>query len=906
MSKPTLRQNGQSFTFKLTDAAGRSNDGRAHFFELHLKPHDVVILHPSLGCPLIAKPGDDLRIFLLTDKDFQQLFDTDADTIPLPDTDPPLPNPNGLYYKRGGPQAKAVINRMLKILQWDAGKKIEDVPLYPDTATALANIDVTSLGDANGFKDGRLYDKDGALFALLRDSSRSAYARLNAQYLFQLDLKVGAMSKPPKSEGLYDIAWLLPDPQQPTSLASYAELQDRATQSFIQNNRVDACVAGVPLAYKVDGDQQFDFTFDDKIKIQNRHPILITGKAKLNLGHLTDVHVSSRQAVFRRSTAQVLQDADAKATSEPLGEIVNISYDTLKDLLDQLRDDASIDALVLTGDLIDFNRNLDPTTMSDDWATHFASPGNVWEAMHRDHHHSDRYPGYIDDLMIYSLLDSFYKNGKPVFMISGNHEAYALPYGISPRVLKPNPLTPAGAKRANEGIPADHNLTIYEALLLYGPDYHFYDKVWNFDKTKLPWFYTVFTPLTDYIVQHQAQCFVGVSWGDDEDIFGNPGGGVLPRSTQALTDAQKELVEQASQRGSERILFTHFTLASYSPEIPLTVSGKINCNDHLQTYSDYEQGSFKGNRKALYRWIGENKFKVVLSGHSHRAALYEPRYDGGRVRDTLHTVGHEIKTQDMALPFHDQPALIVSACGGPIAVQNHYDTDPNDKKAPKHLKGYGLDWPSGTRITLDGGVKIKRVLPRKDKVPSAQPRFAVAMDFFDMLEEKVFATFESETDAGEFNVKINANLPKQRFIEGMGLFAYVGGSWKEFKTTVTDKAPGSLIVTGTLHEDAFQKKVMKEENPVVFLAVTFNTTLAETTGYSQYNFKSPWLFRVEVKPRTELQWIGESREYVEVGGYTITRHEKHGEIPDFKWYKKNFKNLYTYGRELPKSATKDI
>ena len=43
-----------------------------------------------------------------------------------------------------------------------------------------------------------------------------------------------------------------------------------------------------------------------------------------------------------------------------------------------------------------------------------------------------------------------------------------------------------------------------------------------------------------------------------------------------------------------------------------------------------------------------------------------------------------------------------------------------------------------------------------------------------------------------------------------------------------------------------------------------------------------------------------------VGGYTIARHGKHGEIPDFKWYKKNFKKLYgTYERELPKSATKD-
>jgi hypothetical protein len=911
MSDISHPQNGRPIKLSLSDSTGGS--GQSYFLNLPLKPHNVAILHPSLGCPVIATPGADLRIFLIADSDFQSLFDSDPDTEPIDaaastatftDTDTGEQQTHvARYYKRSGPRVKAVINRLLKMFPWNGGKAIADVPLYPDAATAIANIEVVSLGDVNGFRDGRLHDKDRKLFALLRDSTRDAYRNLGAQYLFQVDMKPGAMSKPPSSDGLYDLAWLLPDPEQPKSLDAYAEPQDRATQAFIQNNRVNACLAGLPYAYLIDG-KEFTFKIDNTAPIQNRHPVLITSKPKLNLGHLTDVHVSSRQSVFQKSTAQVLQDVDPKTGFKQIGKLVNVSYDTLKDLLDQMASDANIDALVLTGDLIDFNRNLDPLTMSEDWTEHFATPGNLWEAMHRDHHQSDRYPGYIDDLIVYSLIADFCRKGKPVFMVSGNHEAYELPYGISPRVVKPNPLTPAGVKRANEGIPADHNLTIYEALLLYGPEYHVYHKAWNFDKSRLPWFYTVFTPFTDYCIQHQDQCFVGLGWGDDEDIFGNPGGGVLPRSTRSLTGAQKDLVEQATQTGSERLLFTHFTLASYSPEIGLKAAGKIDCNDHLKKFSDYEQGSFKENRKALYGWIGDNKFIATLSGHSHRAALYEPRYDGGVFRDTLHTVGFEIGHEhDMALPFQNKPALIVSGCGGPVGVQNHYDPPaPGTAKPPQHLKGYGLDWPSGTRIQLNGGLKLKRILPRIDNVSSAQPRFAVAMDFFDLLEEPVFVRFESETDDGPFNVEINRNLPGARFVEGMALFARAGNEWKKFEASVTDGNPGSLTVNAPIHEDEFQKKVIKKKNPVVFLAVTFNSKLGKTTGYTQYNFNSPWLFRVDVKQRQEPEWVShgieESYVMVDRPGYVIARHGKHGEIPDFAWYNSTFDYQYPRADDL--------
>jgi len=569
--------------------------------------------------------------------------------------------------------------------------------------------------------------------------------------------------------------------------------------------------------------------------------------------------------------------------------------------------DASIDALVLTGDLIDYNRNFDPASVPD-WQEHFAVPGNVWEAMHRDNHRNDTAsPHYIDDLIVYSLLDKFYKSGKPIFMVSGNHEAYALPYGISPRVTKPNPLTPAGAMRPNEGIPADHNLTMYEALLMYGPEYHVFHKAWNFEKDRLPWFYTVFTPFSDYIVQHGDQCFVGLGWGDDEDL-GNLGGGRLPRASESLTDAQRELVKQATRTGSkgERVLFTHFTLASYSPEIPLCAKGSINCNNNLKTYSDFEQGSFKKNRKDLYQWIHDQEFKITLSGHSHRAALYEPSFDAGVVRATLNTRGHEIDhAHDMDIPFQGKTPLVVSGCGGPIGVQNHYESPkPNAWKKQEHLKGYGMDWPSGTRIKLDGGLKIKRVLPQAGQVKGVQPRFAVALDFFDLLEERVFTKFESTEDGGPFAVEINENLPEVRFIGGMVLYARLDGKWEGFPF-VLDSGP--LVAMNREDWADFRFRVFRQTNsqPVLFLSVTFNEKLSGITGYKQYDFESPWLMRVDVSLRTMAKGYGALRHGIPVGGYTIKRHGKHGEIPDFYWYSKNFKKLYRYSRKLPMSETTD-
>lgn len=545
--------------------------------------------------------------------------------------------------------------------------------------------------------------------------------------------------------------------------------------------------------------------------------------------------------------------------------------------------------LVLTGDLVDFNRNLDPST-AEHWSDALQTPGKLWDVLHSAHHaNGSHYAQHLDDLIIYSLLSYFcstYK--KPVCITAGNHEMYSLPYGLSPRVLW---------VRANQGIPADHNLTINEALLLYGPDYDHVIKTHRYSEKNLDWLHTVFTPLTDYVLAYQQQRFIALAWGDNESIAGGAvrGGGVLPRADQSLSAAQYELLQQGVTDGAQRVLLSHFTLASYAADQALGNAGAINCNNTLQKPGAYDQGSFVEKRYELYGHVQRNELHYTLSGHSHRAGLYEPlKFEERLGRANLTVTGHEIPETKSALPFQGKTAVITSGSGGPIGCQNHYADDDGTGS----LGDCGLDWPSGTILTLDGSPTIQRIIPKG--VQGAQPRFAVALDYFDLLNERVFVRFESETDDGVFNVEINKKLPKARFIEGVALFAYVGSSWKEFPTTVADKGPRVLTINGPIHTDEFQKKVLLKKNPVVFLMMKFNTDLDKITGYSQYNFASPWLFRVEVKPRTELQWVGEDREYVEVGGYTIARHGIFGEIPDFIWYRDEFPELYPYKRKIKK------
>lgn len=237
--------------------------------------------------------------------------------------------------------------------------------------------------------------------------------------------------------------------------------------------------------------------------------------------------------------------------------------------------------------------------------------------------------------------------------------------------------------RANEGIPADHNLTISEAILMYGPDFARIVMAAasddggerNFKPENLSWFYHIFTPLSSYISIYGEQCFIGLGWGDNEKFIGIKQGewslgGFLPRATESISDAQLALLNTAlDENKSCNVLCSHFTYANYNTPQAFSEEGSINSNDLFGSLGKHDYGTFESNRNDVYKHITENKISYTLSGHSHRSGLYQVNdSDSSWVpgRDTMSVTAQA--TEENKFNPKDGCRMMVAACGGPIAV----------------------------------------------------------------------------------------------------------------------------------------------------------------------------------------------------------------------------------------------
>jgi hypothetical protein len=545
------------------------------------------------------------------------------------------------------------------------------------------------------------------------------------------------------------------------------------------------------------------------------HPLFVRetlGYARL--GHVADLHVNSRQHFVARSPARVVEtDPDGaqgsaktdRPGSSPIGPLVSIYSDNVLSILDQLaqgeRDTKGIllrhpiDVLVVGGDLIDHVKNCFPygSGPHPELAADRVTPAKIWEILDLGDSDSRKrnYQAFVDHMSVYSMLKYFcdaYQ--KPAFVVSGNHDAYKEPYGISPR-----PFAPASNMRANEGIPADHNLTFYEAILAFGESYAYTDNVsaLGLHPELFEWFYAVFTPFADFAADLPKQRIVGIAWGDSEgkllpsDTKDAHGVGHLPRADHALTAQQVAFFDDAFDDQSRKvILFTHFTFVSYKNEIanflpsgaPEKPSFPVHGTVATGTFSKQDWGTFEGLRKAAYEKILKAKkggssagphLQAVLTGHSHRRGLYYvDDSKGGRkvwaidTRDRLPFLAGGALLL-MAVPMAILPLAAVTlpkrisedvfgTAMFPIqpqfpnrALAENRDRTPivvSDSAGPvprANLFGefgeWGSDRPSGTYLEFDD----EGVANRIDSVAASQkggrPRAAVAIDYLHVNEK---------------------------------------------------------------------------------------------------------------------------------------------------------------------------
>ena len=525
-----------------------------------------------------------------------------------------------------------------------------------------------------------------------------------------------------------------------------------------------------------------------------------------------------------------------------------------------------------------------------------------------------------------------------------------IPYGVSPRLGQFGGRTPEGFKAVNEGIPADHNLTTYEAALLYGPTYYHFENFWNFEARYLEWFYMMFNPLSDFSFTYDSgaakQSFTALEWEDSEQYIENAarGGGTLPRATRAISNLQLELLKESSKTKAEqdRVLLTHFTFISYGYDYQITQAGEVNYNDNITPghwgMSQFEEGTFVENRKATYNMLYDGDFTHVFSGHSHRAGFYVMTGKTGAFSSNVNVKGYLIEDKPSLNPTKVTAAgkarFIVGASGGPIPVQNHYD-EPSANGKAVGLGCWSLDYPSGNVLKFAADtLQLKR-----SSLTTAKPRFAVALSFFN-VKNRVFKTFESgrkgERSEGEFEVDLHPNLPREPFIAKATLFSFYQREWASQSLQITEhsalnSAAGSQRIKMKIadftpvrfRELMLGEKQSNEASPALFLSITFTEALANRVGYRQYNYDSSWIFPIKlIDKKKEMakdavldaglstypggggfhEQMMRQRMVDATHGYRV---EANGKVPDYKWYRDTF-NEYSTGRHVAKSADDSI
>ncbi|MDR2367620.1 MAG: hypothetical protein LBF58_05850 [Deltaproteobacteria bacterium] len=489
--------------------------------------------------------------------------------------------------------------------------------------------------------------------------------------------------------------------------------------------------------------------------VLSRHPVYITDKDYLDMGVVSDLHLSSRQVSYKLVAPQVIHGAE-ESESPYIGQLCHQALETSQRLMNAIG--AESDALIVAGDAFDVLRNLDPKVVeaktrelrladgqgplpgeepdpgeSQDTPQKEIklSTAELWEHLDFEKYRDDgpNYPFYIDALMFMGLILDYYSaSRKPVFYITGNHEGYEIPYGISPRIFNNNIIV----FRANPGIPSDQNLTFYEAALLFGKKYSFLGRIANFKKENLAWAYRWITPWKDCLVNPgKNQNLLLLGWDDDENYLWSAiaGGGSLPRAGYAFTDNQLRLLRRMTDQGDKfNVMASHFTYANFDLDIPLHGQDRDRSGSWFLSLEKTDTGTFEENRAAVYSQLAGGKVKLTISGHSHRGGAYtcfsDGQIDGLRLSGPdggqgvgFNDGGRGLKSVVPREQFDNGVACLVSGAGGLYSYQNLNNSRLSD-----------IDKPQGMAIKCDPFGNLKKIQYIRDE-STEKPRLAVRCDY---------------------------------------------------------------------------------------------------------------------------------------------------------------------------------
>lgn len=568
------------------------------------------------------------------------------------------------------------------------------------------------------------------------------------------------------------------------------EIQDVFVRDVMKNMETSSYVEekGNAYCFGIHNNENKDIdlsTINYEQPIQALHPVIIFPTlTNANVGHLTDLHLVSRQQILAKSNARVIEldEKTDKDVSPEIGDLINIYSRNVIDLLDKYGNDPEIDMVLITGDLIDHIPNVyKPDMCKRDASGKIIKTDakEVWDTVELG---NSNYKMFTDHVAIYTFIVDFYQRyRKPVYLVSGNHDCYARAYGISPRVMH---------GRRNAGIGADHNLTIYEGILAFGKSY---DGLAGFNldadmmkEDKFIWFYSAFTPLSSFMLELPKQLLVGLGWGYDESKLTTPD--YLPRAFEAVSDNQFKLLEEMrnwKKRDEPKpnvLLMSHFTFISYVGDISNTDSLKWgNSSDKKDSdnkerlmvklgstkQSDSQYGDFKLKREEVIKkmLIEEKLVSCVFTGHSHRRGLYTFTNEGTKGFPVFSSASVLTQVYDfkkikefISVKPEGYPVIIASDSIGPIPRANYDD----------EFLGWGSQYPSGTKVVFSNSGDI--VLPynigeeekgtRPVEIKRVKPRVVVALDYVD-LECKIEVKEKVKSPASKGNAATEREVTKK-------------------------------------------------------------------------------------------------------------------------------------------------
>lgn len=398
------------------------------------------------------------------------------------------------------------------------------------------------------------------------------------------------------------------------------------------------------------------------------HPFYVGEKDYLNIAHVSDSHLAARIRMLKErwdSNHNGVWGASS-LSGKKSGEFSSY-IDQFQHILSCINSDDTVDIIIHTGDITDYNRGYENAKGENDFS--------------RDYYFNRNW------LFFYELLLNSYR--KPMFTILGNHDYRLNPYA-------PHPVLFSRRIRELFNMAPTVNLTRKEMNILH-EDPHALNVLGNHLITapqSVQWYSLVINPLFDYQVSYGNMMFMMLDWRRWEDHERRtPWAGRVLSKTQwdMLTHWHKTVVKRRKRSKGNIISVVAMHPSVFNPfpemgdrELSTDPATDIFYDSRLiDTYDeekDLVDGTFRLRRNEFIRLclgnstygidhdftiVPERSIDLILTGHAHRQAVFQ-------------VVGPHVYARKRSSDLTPGPLFCNAASSGPIGMKN-------EKGGPEHI-----------------------------------------------------------------------------------------------------------------------------------------------------------------------------------------------------------------------------